>query len=76
MDEFIGSKWKHYKGNTYEVLAVGKDADTEEVLIIYVRDEQIWVRKAYDWFDVVYDKTTDPPTVSSRFELERQPAKV
>ncbi len=74
--EIIGSKWKHYKGGSYEVLAVGKDADTLETLIIYTNEDQIWVRPALEWFDVVYDKTTDPPTVSSRFELEREPAKV
>lgn len=61
-----GSKWKHYKGNTYEVLHVGKDADTEATVIVYERDGQVWVRPAYDWFDVLL---SDDVAVG-RFELE------
>ncbi len=43
----LHGKYRHYKGNEYEVLYIGKHTETEEELVIYraVKDpEQIWVR--------------------------------
>ena len=42
-----GEKYRHYKGNEYEVLYVAKHTETEEDLVIYraLKDlEQIWAR--------------------------------
>jgi len=43
----IGKKYRHYKGNEYEVLHIAKHTETEEELVIYraVKDqEKIWAR--------------------------------
>lgn len=39
-------KYRHYKGNVYEVLGVAKHSETLEELVVYrsVHDGQIWVR--------------------------------
>ncbi|CAA6818017.1 MAG: Unknown protein [uncultured Sulfurovum sp.] len=44
--------YKHYKGNLYEVLDVGKHSETEEWMVIYrtlYGDKGTWVRP-YDMF--------------------------
>jgi len=39
-------KYRHYKGNVYEVLGVAKHSETLEELVVYksLNDGQIWVR--------------------------------
>ena len=44
--------YRHYKGNTYEVLGVAQHSETRERLVVYrsVKDySEIWVRP-YDMF--------------------------
>ena len=44
--------YKHYKGNLYEVLDIGRDSETEEWVVIYrtlYGDATTWVR-LYDMF--------------------------
>lgn len=31
----VGQKYRHYKGNDYEVLAVGRDSETTEQVVVY-----------------------------------------
>ncbi len=48
--------FRHYKGNLYEVLAIAKDTETEEPIVIYQDIEKrgiIWARPASMWFDDV-----------------------
>ncbi len=45
----VGGTYKHFKGNRYFVLAVGKHSETQEDLVVYlplyVSDHtQVWVR--------------------------------
>lgn len=44
-------KYRHYKGNLYQVLAVAKHSETLEQLVVYVSlydnpESQVWVRPA------------------------------
>ena len=48
--------FRHFKGNLYEVLAIGKDTENEEPIVIYQDIEKrgiIWARPASMWFDEV-----------------------
>lgn len=41
-------KYQHYKGNFYEVIALGKLEETQEEVVIYralYGDNSVWVRK-------------------------------
>lgn len=45
----VGAVYKHYKGNKYLVLAIGKHSETTEDMVIYVSlydnpESQVWVR--------------------------------
>jgi hypothetical protein len=41
-----GQVWRHYKGNHYKILALGKHSETGEVLVAYERmeDQHIYFR--------------------------------
>jgi hypothetical protein len=52
----VGGKYRHYKGNIYEVLFLGKHTETEEDLVIYravEKPEQIWARPLPMWIETV-----------------------
>lgn len=40
-------RYRHYKGNEYEVIGIAKHTETEELLVIYFsvkNPEQFWIR--------------------------------
>ena len=39
----IGKTYKHYKGNIYKIIAIGKNSETLEEMIVYqsVKDGQV-----------------------------------
>ena len=43
--------YRHYKGNVYRVIAVGKHSETLEDMVIYqgVKNGEYWVRPAQMW---------------------------
>jgi len=54
-------KYRHFKGNEYEVIAIAKHSETLEEMVVYralYGDGGVWVRPAKMW--------NDPPT---RFEF-------
>ena len=52
MDRIELGKYKHFKGNEYEVLGVAKHSETLEEMVVYralYGDGGIWVRPAVMW---------------------------
>lgn len=47
--------YKHFKGNIYEVIGIGKYSETLEELVIYksIKDNSIWVRPLSMWNETV-----------------------
>ncbi|MCM1265720.1 MAG: DUF1653 domain-containing protein [Candidatus Gastranaerophilales bacterium] len=56
----IGKIYKHYKGNLYKIIALAKHSETEEDMIVYesLKTDDIWVRPATMWNNVIDDKGT------------------
>ena len=51
----IGEKYKHFKGNEYEVVALAKHSETLEEMIVYkalYEEGQIWVRPLEMFLDI------------------------
>jgi len=51
----IGAKYKHFKGNEYEVVAIAKHSETLEDMVVYRKlygDRETWVRPATMWSDI------------------------
>ncbi len=45
MKDFKIGKYRHYKGDIYDVLALGLHTETEELLVMYADSEKrIWAR--------------------------------
>ena len=63
----VGKKYRHYKGNLYEIIALAKHSETLEDMIVYraVTDGKTWVRPYSMWNEVVDDKGT------LRFTIEK-----
>lgn len=50
-----GKKYRHYKGNIYQIIALGKHSETGEDMVVYqnVAKGDIWVRPKSMWNEVV-----------------------
>ena len=62
-------KYKHYKGNEYEVIAMAKHSETLEDMVVYKAlygEGDVWVRPASMWNE---DVTLADGTVVKRFSL-------
>ena len=55
MDIKLG-KYKHFKGNEYQVIGIAKHSETLEPMVVYQAlygDRGIWVRPAIMWNETV-----------------------
>ena len=56
MDEIRTGKYKHFKGNEYEVIAIARHSETLEDMVVYralYGDFDFWVRPASMWNEIV-----------------------
>ena len=56
MEEIKLGRYRHFKGNEYEVLYIGKDSETMEDVVIYralYGRNEVWVRPARMWNETV-----------------------
>ena len=56
MEEIKLGKYRHFKGNEYEVIALAKHSETGESMVVYralYGDGGVWVRPASMWNDTV-----------------------
>ena len=68
MEEIKLGKYRHFKGNEYEVIAIAKHSETTEDYVVYKAlygDGGMWVRPASMWNEnverdgVTYKRFTD-----------------
>lgn len=56
MSEIKKGKYRHFKGNEYEVLYIAKNSETLEPMVVYralYGDKDVWVRPASMWDETV-----------------------
>ena len=56
MNEIKLGKYRHFKGNEYEVIAIAKHSETTEDMVVYKAlygDGGLWVRPASMWNETV-----------------------
>ena len=54
--EIKPGRYRHFKGNEYEVLYVAHHSETMEDMVVYralYGEREVWVRPASMWFDTV-----------------------
>ena len=66
----VGKKYRHFKGDLMEVIAIAKHSETMEDMVVYkhLDTNEYWVRP-YDMFNSLVDKIKYPSTNQKyRFE--------
>ena len=56
MEQITKGKYRHFKGNEYEVLYIAKHSETLEDMVVYralYGDGGVWVRPASMWNETV-----------------------
>ena len=56
MEEIRLGKYRHFKGNEYEVIAIAKHSETTEDMVVYKAlygEGGLWVRPASMWNETV-----------------------
>ncbi len=56
MEEIKLGKYRHYKGNEYEVIGVARHSETLENMVVYralYGEKALWVRPASMWNETV-----------------------
>jgi len=56
MEEIKIGRYRHFKGNEYEVLHLARHSETEEEMVVYralYGDFSVWVRPASMWKETV-----------------------
>ena len=56
MDEIKLGRYRHFKGNEYEVLHLAKHSETQEQMVVYralYGEQGVWVRPATMWNETV-----------------------
>jgi hypothetical protein len=67
----INSIYKHFKGNLYKVIAIGKYSEDERLMVVYQAlygNNDIWIRD-YDMFNSFVDKEKYP-NVKQKYRFE------
>lgn len=55
----VGKVYKHYKGNIYKIIALGKHSENCEEMVVYqsIKDGAVWIRPKSMWNDKIDDDT-------------------
>ncbi|MCR5775400.1 MAG: DUF1653 domain-containing protein [Lachnospiraceae bacterium] len=56
LDRIEAGRYRHFKGNEYEVIAIARHSETSEAMVVYralYGDHGIWVRPADMWDETV-----------------------
>ena len=64
-------RYRHFKGNEYEVIAIARHSETEEAMVVYKAlygEHGVWVRPASMWNETV---TRDGVTYRRFYRLDR-----
>ena len=56
MDEIKPGRYRHFKGNEYEIIGLARHSETQEEMVVYralYGDFGLWVRPARMWNETV-----------------------
>ena len=56
MDEIKPGRYRHFKGNEYEVIGLARHSETQEEMVVYralYGDFGLWVRPARMWNETI-----------------------
>ena len=57
VNSIVPGKYRHFKGNEYEVIAIARHSETGQPMVVYKAlygDGSLWVRPAEMWCEEVF----------------------
>lgn len=66
-------RWRHFKGNDYEVLYIARHSETLEPMVVYralYGDGGVWVRPASMWNEIVMHDGAHVPRFTYTGEMD------
>ena len=67
----LGSKWRHFKGSTMEVIGTATNSETLEDMIIYKHNEELWVRPISSFLSTDDITTRSDNVTGQKYRFER-----
>jgi len=64
----VGEVYRHFKGMIIEIIAVGKNTETLEEMVVYNHDGEIWIRPLEMFMSKVDKEKYPEVTQEYRFE--------
>ncbi len=64
----VGKRYRHFKGNIYEVIAIAYDSEDLSKKVVYKDTSKVWVRD-YDMFNSLTDKEKYPD-IKQKYRFE------
>lgn len=74
----VNGIYKHFKGNSYKVLLIGKDSETLEEKVVYqsvLEPEKIWIRSLKEFLSEVDHLKYPDIKQKYRFEIQNKTKK-
>ena len=71
----VGSRYRHYKGNLYQVIALAKHSETLEDMVVYQAlygEYGVWCRPASMWSELVNGKLRFEKVADMKFPTPRE----
>lgn len=69
LEVVVGGIYRHFKGTLHKVICLARHSETEELLVIYTHNDDIWARPI-SMFTSLVDKKKYPNVKQKyRFEL-------
>lgn len=67
-----GEKYRHFKGIEIEIIAVGKDTETLEEMVVYTHDDEVWIRPLNMFMSKVDKEKYPNASQEYRFQLIKE----
>lgn len=67
----VGSKWKHFKGDTMEVKAIVLHSENLQLMVLYEHKEKLWVRPMTSFLSSEDVSTREDNITGQKYRFEK-----
>lgn len=67
----VGSRWKHFKGDTMEVIAVALHSENLEKMVIYKHKGEVWARPIFSFLSLEDVSAREDNVTGQKYRFEK-----